>query len=149
MKKYFTLLLAAATLFCGCKNGGEEYVEQFIDVTPTNIAGVWSLQSYDGGVTLAPGSYVYIEFVRSDRTFTLYQNIGSMGCEVKTGNYYIETDPLLGAIIRGNYTAGDYNYADWAHRYIVEMTEDTMRWTAKDNPEDFSVYIRIPELPAL
>lgn len=149
MKRYFTLLLAVATLFCGCKVEDNEVVEQLIDVTPTNIAGIWSLQSYDDGVTLAQGSYVYIEFVRSDRSFTLYQNVGSMGCEVKTGNYYIETDTLLGAIIRGHYTAGDYNYADWAHRYIVEMTQDTMRWTAKDNPDDVSVYVRVSELPVL
>lgn len=143
MKRYFTLFVAVAMLLCSCKEGGEEQFESLIEVTPHSIAGLWALQSYDNGVTLAPGSYVHIEFVRSDRTFTLYQNIGSMEEEVKHGNYYIETDAELGAIIRGNYTAGDYNYADWAHRYIVEMTHDTMRWTAKDDREDVSVYCRL------
>lgn len=140
--KYLKLIISAAVaLLCSCHTPNEE-LERLLDVTPTNIAGVWELESYDGGATLAEGSYVYIDFVRSDRTFTLYQNIDSMEEVVKQGRYYIEIDPELGAIIRGTYGTDEYDYKEWTHRYIVELSEDWMRWTAKDDRADVSVYRR-------
>ena len=82
--------------------------------------------------------------MRSDRTYTLYQNLDSFSTRTLTGSFYIETDPERGAVIRGNY---DYDRGDWAHRYIVtELNGRRMVWTAKDNPEDVSVYVRA-ELP--
>ena len=121
----------------------EQYQEPTLDVTPNNIAGTWRLASWSGG-DLASGSYVFIDFVRADRTYTLYQNIDSPQLRVITGRYFIETDAELGAVIRGNY---DYGNGDWAHRYIVtDLTADRMVWTAKDNREDVSVYVRA-ELP--
>ena len=62
-----------------------------------------------------------------------------------TGSYYLEVDPAIGAVIRGNY---DHDSGDWAHRYIItDLTANRMVWTAKDNSEDVSVYVRaaIPE----
>lgn len=149
MKHLKFVLIAVAAMLVACNDEPSEQPEVLIDVTPNNIEGVWMLDSYDGGATLAEGSYVYIEFVRSERTYTLYQNVGSMGVEVKQGRYYIETDAELGAVIRGTYGTDEYDYAEWAHRYIVEMTADTMRWTAKDDREDVSVYRRIEALPEL
>ena len=97
------------------------------------------MQSWSGG-ELAEGSFVYIDFVRADRTYTLYQNIDSHQTRTITGRYYIDTDAELGAIIRGSY---DYGNGDWAHRYIVtNLTENSMVWTAKDNAEDVSIYVR-------
>ena len=62
-----------------------------------------------------------------------------------TGKFFLETDPALGAIIRGNY---DHDSGDWAHRYIVlELTKDSMKWVAKDNPEYVQVYKRIESVP--
>ena len=141
MRRYLTVLFATL-LLCGCSKSEMEVKEVLLDVTPNNIAGVWRLESYDNGKSLAEGAYVYIDCVRSDRTFTLYQNVGSMFVEVKKGMYYIETDSELGAVIYGNYSTEDAHFSDWAHRYIVELTKDTMRWTAKDDREDVSVYVR-------
>ena len=120
-----------------------ETTEPLIDVTPTTIAGLWMLESYENGKALAEGSYVYIEFERADRSYTLYQNIGSMFEQVKQGNYFIDTDSEYGAVIRGNYGTEGYNYFDWNSRYIVEMTANKMRWTATHDSNDISVYVRV------
>lgn len=122
----------------------EEYVEPTLDVTPNNIAGCWRLDSWSGG-SISEGSYVYIDFVRADKTYTLYQNIDSQYKRIITGRFFIYTDAEQGAIIRGNY---DYGNGDWAHRYIVtDLTEERMVWTALDNKDDVSVYVRatLPE----
>lgn len=122
----------------------EEYVEPTLDVTPNNIAGCWRLDSWNGGA-ISEGSYVYIDFVRADKTYTLYQNIDSQYKRIITGRFFIYTDAEQGAIIRGNY---DYGNGDWAHRYIVtDLTEERMVWTALDNKDDVSVYVRatLPE----
>lgn len=141
LKGAFLALMAVATM-TACSDE-EQYQEPTLDVTPNNIAGTWRLASWSGG-ELAQGSYVYIDFVRADRTYTLYQNIDSPQLRTITGRYFIETDAELGAVIRGSY---DYGNGDWAHRYIVtDLTADRMVWTAKDNREDVSVYVRA-ELP--
>lgn len=147
MKRYLTILFAALVL-CSCNNTNEQ-TEVLVDVTPTNLAGVWMLESFDNGKSLADGDFVYIEFVRSDRSYTLYQSVGSMYTQTMTGNYFIEIDPAYGAIIRGNYGTDEYNYFDWSHRYIVTMTADRMRWEAKDDKQNVSVYVRVDALPEL
>ena len=86
MRRYITLLFAALTL-CSCVKNETEQSEPLVDVTPVNLAGVWMLTSFDGGATLQESDYVYICFDRSDRTYTIYQNIGTMYCEVKSGRY--------------------------------------------------------------
>lgn len=141
LKGAFLALMAVATM-TACSDD-EEYQEPTLEVTPHNIAGSWRLAEWSGG-ELADGSYVYIDFVRNDRTYTLYQNLDSHQLRIITGSYYISTDAEFGAIIRGNY---DYGNGDWAHRYIVtDLTANRMVWTAKDNADDVSVYVRA-ELP--
>ncbi|MBP3423816.1 MAG: hypothetical protein J6K57_02115 [Alistipes sp.] len=146
MRKYIALLFAALAL-CSCDKPDNNQSDMLIEVTPTTLAGLWMLESYDNGKRLAEGTFVYIDFVRSDRSYTIYQNVGSMYTQTITGNYFIDIDSELGAVIRGNYGTDEYNYFDWSHRYIVQMQSDTMRWIAKDDPENISVYIRVDALP--
>jgi hypothetical protein len=146
MRRYITLLFAALML-CSCVKNETEQSEPLVDVTPVNLAGVWMLTSFDDGATLQESDYVYICFDRSDRTYTIYQNIGTMYGEVKSGRYFVETDPMLGAVIRGNYGTDEYNFFDWSHRYIVELRATTMRWTATDDRQNVSVYTRVDALP--
>lgn len=146
MRKYITLLFAALAL-CSCDKPDNNQSDMLIEVTPTTLAGLWMLESYDNGKTLAEGTFVYIDFVRSDCSYTIYQNIGSMYTQTMRGNYFIEIDSELGAVIRGNYGTDEYNYFDWSHRYIVQMRSNTMRWIAKDDPENVSVYVRVDTLP--
>ena len=103
------------------------------------------LKSFGDGQSVAEGCYLYLELVRNDRTFTLYDNLDSFGAVVRTGRYVIETDPELGAVIRGNY---DFSGGDWNHRYVVRsLTAGEMVWVATDDPRDVSVYVRT-EIPA-
>lgn len=141
MKRIFRLFVLAimVTAVAVSCNDKDEYVEPTLDVTTNNIAGCWVLDSWSGG-ELNESSYVYIDFVRADKTYTLYQNIDSQYMRTITGHYFIYTDDEKGAIIRGNY---DYGNGDWAHRYVVtELTKDRMVWTALDNPADVSIYLR-------
>jgi hypothetical protein len=98
-------------------------------------------------VQLEEGTYVYLDIVRNDRTYTMYQNFDSFSNvpHIITGSYHIDTDPELGAIIRGNY---DHDNGDWAHHYIIkDLTATKMTWVAKDDPDLIQKYIRVDEIP--
>lgn len=145
MKNRFRVILMAivAVMLCGCEENTPE-PPTFLEVTPNNIAGTWALESFDG-VALHEGNYVYIEFVRKDRTYKMFQNTDSAYTRVLTGRYNIYTDSEAGSIIRGNY---DYGQGDWSARYIVtELTEERMCWAPLNDPSSICVYIRsdIPE----
>ncbi len=133
------------TVFAGCSDDDEQVVVPSLEVTAHNVAGEWRLAEWRGEA-LAEGSYVWLELTRKDSSFTIYQNIDSFGPRCTTGEFNIVTDPSLGAVIRGIY---DYSMsAEWAHRYIVtDLTADRMVWTAVDDREDISVYVR-EEIPA-
>ena len=120
--------------------------EEYLDVNANNISGSWELVEWNGAA-LASGTYVFIDIVRNDRTYTMYQNVDSFGNvpHVVTGSYFLETDPELGAIIRGNY---DHDSGDWAHRYIVkELTAEKMTWVAKDDPGFIQKFSRVESIP--
>ena len=148
MRRYLTAIFALLAI-CSCNREQEPIANPLLDVTPTNIEGIWMLESFDNGKSLADGCFVYIEFFRTDSSYNLYQNLNSMYTEVKSGSYFVETDPELGAVIRGNYGTEEYNYFDWSHRYIVTLTADTMRWIAKDDQENVSTYVRVDSLPEM
>ncbi|MBR5135721.1 MAG: lipocalin family protein [Rikenellaceae bacterium] len=147
MKRFILLtisLLMASLSFVACDDEPVVPTEPQLEVTANNIAGEWQLSSWKGA-PLAEGSYVYLSFDRRERTFCIYQNLDSFSTRELTGAFYIETDPELGAIIRGSY---DYDRGDWAHRYVVtSLTANEMVWVAKDDTEDVSVYSRV-EIPA-
>ena len=133
------LIVAIAAFACSKEeNRGAEY----LDVTYNNIAGVWSLQSFDNGVELGEGTYRYLVLDRKERRFVSYDNLGSMEQVKRTGRFDIYTDGA--AIIRGAY---DFGQGDWEHRYYVRnLTRERMEWVATDNENVVMVYIRA-ELP--
>lgn len=120
--------------------------EPQLEVNANNISGQWELIQWNEA-GLAEGTYVYLDIVRNDRTYTMYQNLDSFSNvpHVVTGSYYIETDPELGAIIRGSY---DHDGGDWAHRYVVKsLTADEMVWLAKDDNTFLQVFHRVESIP--
>ncbi len=151
MKNFLKIMTLAALLLAGvgCQPiGGDEGKPQptpELEVTPNTIAGSWMLAMRNDQKP-AEGSYVYIDFVRSDRTFTLYQNVDSFGNRTLTGRYFIYVDEEVGvSVIRGEY---DHGAGEWNHRYIVEsLTHNTMRLVAKDNSADVCTYVRA-DIPA-
>ena len=146
-KTFFPLLAAMALVSVSCeKNEIPEPEEPQLEVNANNISGKWELVEWNEA-ELAEGTYVYIDLVRNDRTYTLYQNLDSFADvpHVVTGSYYIETDVELGAVIRGNY---DHDSGDWAHRYVVKsLTATTMIWVAKDNENFVQKFSRVDSLP--
>lgn len=145
MKQWFKvafMMLAVAMFATACSDDDEPQVE-VLDVTRSNIAGVWQLASWNDA-PLESGNYVYIKFERSERRYTMWQNVDSFQARKLTGLYWIDIDEELGAIIRGSY---DHGVGEWSHRYIVsDLTADSMVWTSKDDASDVSVYVRC-ELP--
>ena len=143
MKRFlrFAALLSALALLGACDD--DMYVTP-LEVTNNNIAGTWQLAEWNGA-PLAEGSFVYIEFIRKDAKYVMYQNLDSFGTRKLTGRFVIDNDAELGAVIRGSY---DYGAGDWAHRYIVtDFTETSMVWTAKDDRSDVQVFVRCDGIP--
>ncbi len=146
MNRIKILITAALTaLMVSCTEKPVETIE-YLDVNANNISGKWELVQWNGS-SLTEGTYVYLDIIRNDRTYTMYQNMDSFTNvpHVVTGSYYIEYDSELGAIIRGNY---DHDSGDWAHRYIVkDLTADQMYWVAKDDPAFIQKFIRVDSIP--
>lgn len=137
----FALLLLSVVALASCESG-KIGANEYLDVTPNNIAGVWRMESFDDGVELGEGTYRYIEFKRKDKTFVTYDNLGSMEVHKRSGRFDIYTDRA--AIIRGMY---DYGQGDWEHRYYVrDLTKNRMVWVAVDDESIVAVYVR-SELP--
>lgn len=151
MKRFKNILasaLAALSFFAvSCdRNDMTEPQVEYLDVNANNISGKWELVEWNGNA-LTAGTYVFMEIVRNDRTFKIYQNLDSFSDvpHVVSGSYYIETDPELGAIIRGVY---DHDSGDWAHRYIIkDLTASEMTWVAKDDPDYIQKYVRVESIP--
>lgn len=123
-------VLAVALVSVAC--GKEEPVATYLEVTPNNISGEWKLVQWSGEA-LDADTYFYIDLVRKDRKYTIYQNFDSMGDMPHkiTGEFNIELSDFGDPIIRGSY---DYSEGFWSHRYMVtRLTETSMVWTAVDD----------------
>ena len=147
-KKIMTAALAALSfLAVSCdRNDVSEPQEIYLDVNANNISGKWELVEWNG-TALTSGTYVFLDIVRNDRSFKIYQNLDSFSNvpHVVSGLYNLETDPELGAIIRGTY---DHDSGDWAHRYIIkDLTAVKMTWVAKDDPDYVQKYVRVESIP--
>ena len=148
MKRILNLIMflsAFAAVSCELvEDGGDQ--ELLLEVNANNISGQWQLMQWNEN-TLNDDTYVYIDIVRNDRTYTMYQNIDSFKDvpHKVTGSYYLEVDPAIGAVIRGSY---DHDSGDWAHRYLItDLTRSHMVWTAKDDPTFVQIWNRVDSIP--
>ena len=141
----FAVLAAMAAISCETEEDKVPEPVQ-LEVNANNISGKWQLMQWNES-SLNDDTYVYIDIVRNDRTYTMYQNIDSFKDVPHkiTGSYYLEVDPAIGAVIRGNY---DHDSGDWAHRYIItDLTRTKMVWTAKDDPTFVQIWNRVDSIP--
>ena len=123
----------------------EDLTPQSLDVTPNNISGVWKLADVNGEV-LPEGVYCYMEFVRRDRTFTIYQKFDSMYPRRLTGSFEITKDEYKGYILSGKY---DYGTGYWNNSYIVSsLFENFMVLTVDGENGEVCKYVRCNEIPA-
>ena len=123
----------------------EDLTPQSLEVTPNNISGIWALAEVDGVAPLE-GAYCYIQFVRRDRTFTMYQKFDSMYPRRITGSFSITKDEYKGYILDGKY---DYGMGNWNNSYIVtNLFEESMQLTVDAENGEVCKYVRCNEIPA-
>lgn len=142
--KSIFVVFAAALLSVSCDKS--EPAVNYLPVTPHNISGEWKLVEWSKA-SLEEGIYFYIELVRKDREYTIWQNFDSMGDmpHVITGEFNIELTDEGKPLIRGVY---DYGEGLWSHKYLVsELTQTSMVWTAEDDPSFIQKFVRY-DIPA-
>lgn len=145
--RHFKLLLffAAFALLCGCeKPVNYDPPLPLPDVTYRNIAGGWKLSQWNGE-ELIEGSYLYIEFDGNARRFEMWDNLGSMYVQHKTGSFTISKDENEQYILSGQY---DNGVGDWNSSYSVEFLHngEDMLW---HTGEESMIFSRIDEIPEL
>ena len=142
MKTIALMLVLTGVFSCSPE---EDLTPQSLEVTPNNISGVWKLADVNGQA-LPEGVYCYIEFVRRDRTFTMYQKFDSMYPRCLTGSFLITKDEYKGYILDGKY---DYGTGDWNNSYIVtSLFEESMQLTVDGENGEVCKYVRCSGVPA-
>lgn len=146
MKTIFRILtfVILSMGFSSC-NDDEEIVVAQLEVNYANLNGIWQLVEWNGA-PMANGTYCYIQLNRKDHTFKMYHNMDSMYARLITGTFYLENDPYLGDIIRGEY---DYEQGAWNAEYIITDLLETgsMVWTVNGDAADVSLYERCDAIP--
>ena len=144
--KHFKLLLlmASALLTFSCEkpiNNDPPLPEP--EVTLRTIAGAWQLTEWNGKA-LQEGTYLYIELDKNQR-FEMWDNLGSMYTEHKTGSFAISKDDDERTIITGQY---DNGVGDWNNSYVAYFMAngDHMAWTTDTENMLFKRIDAIPEL---
>lgn len=143
LKSLFFMFAAMAAIVSCSK---ETPVKKYLDVTPNNISGEWKLVEYNGAA-LEGDTYFYIEFIRKDGEYVIYQNFDSMGQlpHKVTGRFRIYTDQVNGAIISGDY---DFDGGLWSYEYDVNnLTETTMDWLAISDDSSFEQKFERCQIP--
>jgi hypothetical protein len=146
MRKFgFIALFAMVMLFVGCeKPTPQPQPTPQPEVTYKNMEGIWRLEEWNGK-ELIDGAFLFIKFDTEQR-FEMWDNLGSMYTQHKSGAFSIQQDA------NGNYTiSGQYDngVGDWANSYRVEMQRDgeDMLWSTDTESMLFSFYIgEIPEI---
>lgn len=146
MKKILILLSIIAIAAVSCEKDSMPEEAPQLEVNANNISGQWELVEWNG-ISLTEGTYVYLDIVRNDKTYTMYQNLDSFSNvpHVVTGSYRLSTDEELGAIIRGTY---DHDSGEWSHRYIIKsLTANEMLWVATDDLSFSQKFVRVESIP--
>lgn len=145
MKRFLkTMALMLVLVLASCTRD-EETAPQQLEVTPNNISGIWTLSEVNGE-SLPDGLYCYIQFVRRDRSYTMYQKFDSMYPRRLTGSYEITKDEYKGYILSGKY---DYGVGGWNNSYIVtSLFEDSMLLSVDAENGDVCKYVRCNEIPS-
>lgn len=145
IKRILIIAVSVAALVACSNREGTEPVPEYLDVNANNISGNWKLETLNGA-SLAGNTFMYVQFVRNDKTFSMWYNMDSF-TDVphhSTGEFNITEDIEHGDLIQGKY---DYDGGMWAHIYIVkDLTADQMTWVALDNPDYIQTFVRVDEI---
>ncbi len=145
-KKMKQLSIFMISLLClgiiSCSDDNDIAGPEKLEVTYTNIHGIWRLDEWNN--EKMDGRYCYIDFNRSDQTFVMYDNIGSMYARKQTGIFAIEGNMDDGYLLTGEY---DYTHESWRTYVVNELTDTNLTISVESNPADVSVYTRCEKIP--
>lgn len=146
MKQLKLLLTIAlfAMLGTGCKQVPIDDVTPEMAVTYTTLEGVWTLTHWNGA-PIEDNTNLYITFLRREKRFEMWSNIGSMYYVESTGEFRIEQDHNKRYILKGWY---DYGAGDWSSDYYVELEYPGSRMLLRElEGGDTMEFKRIETLP--
>lgn len=146
MKTFFRIMLLSVFLF-GVTACGDDYEvkDVTLEVNYANLNGTWRLSNWNGEDMNDDQSYVYIEFDRKERTYTMYEKISTGKGWKRTGKFNVEQDDKWGDVLSGTY---DYGAGVWNQKYVVtDLTDNSMTWTVKGDGDDVSKYTRCDGIP--
>ena len=137
-------IFLAVFSFAACSNDDADFASKSLEVTPHNMSGYWMLSEYNGQ-EIPEGLFCYVEYIRKNRKFVIYQKFDSMYPRRITGVYSIEKDKYGKYILSGKY---DYGMGEWNNKYFVtELHENSMILTSDSENAEISKYIRCNEIP--
>lgn len=146
IQKLWSVALLVSPLFVGCDNETERNDKPVAAVTYYLMNGSWQLTELNGDA-LAEETYMYVEFNRTEHSFDIFTNIGSMYGRHTTGIFVIEQDEYENYILSGSY---DNGVGDWNDSYRVEAAEggEKMLWQGKTTNE-YMAFERIESIPEI
>lgn len=147
MKTLFRIMLLSVLLFSVAACGDDdETKEAALEVSYANLHGTWRLSNWNSEDINDDQSYVYIDFNRKEHTYVMYEKMSTGKAWKRTGSFLITEDEKLGFVLSGTY---DNGLGAWSQKYIVtDLTDNSMKWTMKDNASDVSIYTRCDNIPA-
>ncbi len=137
-------ILSVVICFGACSENGDDYTPATLEVTPHNISGYWILTEFNG-MEIPEGAYCYIEYIRKDKKFVIYQKFDSMYPRRITGVYTIEKDNKKGYILSGKY---DYGMGEWNKYIVTELLANSMILKTDSKESEICKYERCNEIPA-
>lgn len=143
----FAALALLAIVAVGCERETEREMPQpTMAVTYSTLDGSWELVALDGA-DIAPETYLYVTFSRSEQRFEMWDNLGSMYVNHTCGYFELSEDDYGRHIISGSY---DNGVGDWNQSYevVILYPGDEMIWRSTSTDE-YSTYRRIESIPEL
>lgn len=139
------LFMASALLLLSCeKPVNNDLPLPEAEVTLRTIAGAWQLEVWNGE-KLAGDTFLYIELDGKNHRFEMWDNLGSMYTQHKTGSFGLSKDEDDNVIITGQY---DNGVGDWNNSYEAYFMQrgDYMAWTTDEENMTFKRINEISEL---
>ena len=142
-----TLFVVATLLIAGCEKPAPLPTEEVTPVTYMAIDGCWQLEMWQGR-PIAEDTYLYIEFDRKERRYTMWDNIDSMYATDTTGTFAITQEEDGSYTLSGTY---DYGVGDWSSDYCVTLRNEgeRMQWISRSGSFQAMDFVRIAEIPEL
>lgn len=143
---YLILALVSLVAMSSCEKPAPLPQDESLAVTYSALDGCWQLSDLQG-TPISEDTYLYIEFDRTERRYTMWDNMNSMYGTETTGTFVISEQEDGTYTLSGTY---DYGVGVWNNKYKVELTsEDRMLWHSLGKELEVMEFNRIDQIPEL